>query len=324
MNKALSFLLPAIAVFSMATAAYTIVVDKIVATVDDEVILRSDLMREVGPLMNSLRSSVSSDAEFQAQMEQALDDVLDQAIEGKILYKEALLLGAQIDERVIDDKVKEIQGQYDSYDAFLKVLNDAGETMSDFRQQVRKQILAISLAMSKRKEFEQQAVITETDMRQYYQDHMDEFSRPERAQVRRIFLTADAGDNAGRAKVKAQLEALRDEVRQGASFADLAKAHSKGPAAEEGGLIGWVKRGDLVPVLEDAVFAANEGEMTEIVETEFGLTLLLIETREEAGTADYEEMRTEIEPLLRFKYAEQRYKKWIADLRSHSRVQTYI
>jgi len=308
---------------AMAPLAHAVIVDEVAAVVDDEVILRSDLIRDIGPALNGLRGTTTSETEFNAQAESLLEDALEKAIEGKILYKEALLMGAQIDDKAIDEKIEEIQGQYDSYDAFLKALEDSGETVADFRVNVRKQIIAVSMAIGKRRQFEQEAVITETDMRQYYQDNSAEFNRPERAQVRRIFLTAEK-DKASRAEVAARLEALREEVKQGANFGDLAKAHSEGPNKDEGGSLGWVKRGDLVAELENAVFGVQPGEMTAIVETEYGLHLMLVEAHEEAGSASYEEVRNEIEPKLRYKYAEELYRKWMSDLRAHSRVQTFI
>jgi len=183
--------------------------------------------------------------------------------------------------------------------------------------------MAISVGVQKHRTFEQEAVISEADARQYYQDHQDAFSRPERVKLRRVFLSA-GDDAAERARVKARLEAVAEEARLGADFAELAKQYSEGPDAADGGLMGWVSRGDLVPELENAAFALAEGGISEIIETQWGFQLLKVEEKEGAGLASFEEARTDIEPLLRSRYADERYQKWIAELRKRSRVRVFL
>lgn len=298
-------------------------VDGIVATVDTEVILHSDLMREVGPVLNEIRNAADSDADFERQAEQVVQDALDQAIEYHILYRQALLAGLEIPENDIEDRIRTIRKKYESEQAFREALQDAGETMSEFRERLRKQLIAISMGMRKRREFREEAVVSESEMRQYYTDHKEEFTHPERVRLRRIFLSA-GNDEAERAKAKARLESLRGELELGADFAELAKAHSEGPDAASGGLVGWVMHGDLVKPLEDAAFALEDGQVSAVVPTQFGFHLLKAEEHEDAGVMPYEEARVEIEPALREQYAQTRYKKWIDELRKRSRVRVFL
>lgn len=304
-----------------AGAARGELIDSVVATVDREVILQSDLVAEIAPLIETLRGTATSQEAFDREVDKALREALEQAVEQKILYREALLAGIEVTDEEIDDRVRQIKAQYESADAFMKVVEQAGESMSDFRERMRKQIMAITMGMSKRNQLESEVIISESEMAQYYQDHRDEFSRPERVKVRRIFLPATA-DEAARAE--AQLEALREEVALGADFASLATAHSKGPSAEEGGLIGWVQRGDLVPELETVVFGLEAGGVSPVIRTDFGCQLLLVEERQAAGQATLEDVRTEIEPVLREERAGERYDKWIDELRKRSRVSVFL
>jgi parvulin-like peptidyl-prolyl isomerase len=298
-----------LAVAGLAVASAAEVVDAIVATVDTEPILQSDLMSQA--------SMVEGDPNM------ALQEVLDKAIEQKILYRQAMLAGLDVPETTVEERLDAIRGNYDSNEAFMKALEEAGETLSDFRDSLRKQIIAISMGMRKRTEFEKDVVITEADMRQYYQDHQEEFSRPERVQMRRLFLGATK-DPADRAKVRARLEALRDELELGADFGELAKTHSEGPDAAAGGLVGWVQRGDLVPELENEVFKLQSGEVSPVIETEWGFHLLRADDRQEAGEANYDEVRSEIEPILRAELARDRYDSWLQELRKRSRVRVMM
>lgn len=298
-------------------------VDAILATVDTEVILRSDILTEIGPSLNDLRKSAVTEAEFQNKVDEQVRAALDQAIESRILLREALLAGMEIEDAQVEARIDDLRKRYPTNEAFMKDLEEAGETMSDFRDHVRKQILAISYGIRKRREFEQQASVSEEAVVQYYEDHKDKFTHSERVRFSRIFLAAGP-DPQERAKVKARIEELRDQLSNGADFASLAKTYSEGPDAAAGGVVGWTSRGDLVGPLDEAAFALEPGQLSPIVETEFGFQFLKAEQKEAAGTATLDEVRTQIEPELRAQQAGEKYAAWMAELRKHSRVRTFI
>lgn len=307
----------------MAWTASGVVVDGIIASVDTEVILQSDLREEMAPMIADLQAKGLSGTALDDEIDKGLRKVLDQAVQQKILYREAVTAGFQIKDADIEERINKIKKQYKSNEEFLKALEEAGETMSDFRERVKKQVMAISMGMMKRREFEKEAQILEPDLAQYYQDHTSEFSHPERVKAWRIFISAEKNPDS-RAKVKARLEAVREELSMGADFAELSKKHSEGPEAAEGGLVGWVARGDLVPELENVLFALKAGEVSTPVETEWGFQLLKVESKEEAGVTAFEDARTGIEPTLRKKYADERFQKWMDELKKRSRVHIFL
>lgn len=305
-----------------AGAAPAVVVDEILATVDKEVILRSEILEEIGPLLNDMRQSLPADA-FEAEAKKAVSEALDKAIENKLLYREALAAGAKIEDKDVDERLEKFRSTYKSPEEFNRLLAQSGQTLSDFREYLRKQILAVSFANVKHKQFEKDAIVSESDIAQYYQDHQGDWSRPERAKVRRIFLQATK-DEAARKKARAQLVALKDEAALGADFAELATQHSQGPEAKDGGLMGWVNKGDLVGDLDAALFALPAGGISDLLETDFGVLILKVEEKQEAGTLPYDQARTEIEPLLRKKYADERFDKWVTELRKRGLVREFL
>ncbi len=310
------------------------VVDRVLATVDTEVILQSEVMEEIAPYVNGLPHD--SKAKFDREVSRALREALMRAIDRKILYRQAMLAGKDVPEehreewekrvdRAVEERLDEIRKSFNQPDqTFLDWLESSGEVMADFRESFKKQFIAINMANEKRREFEKDVVVSESEVAQYFQDHRDEFSRPERIRVRRIYLGAEK-DPASRKKARARIEALREEIVRGADFAALAKAHSEGPDAAEGGLIAdWIARGDLVPELEKAAFALQKGELSAPVETEWGYHLLLLEDRREAGVEPLEEAWPEIERTLRKQQADAHFEKWMKDLRKRSRVRVYL
>lgn len=306
-----------------AVAAPMALVDGVVATVGREPILQSDLMQDAGAKVQALRGSVTSQEQFNQEVEKALREALEMAIEYQLLYREAQTAGIEVPDAEVEKRMNVIRRDYESGEAFARALEEAGTTVSAFRERVRRQIMAATVGMGRRMQFEKEAVVTESDMAQYYQDNMGEFSHPARTRVRRIFLAA-GGDAEERRQARAKLEALRGELDLGADFAELAKARSEGPEAQEGGLVGWVKAGDMVPELDTALGALETGGVSGVVETEFGFHLLKVEEREEAGVTSFERARQEIEPKLRKKFGDERYKKWMSTLRQRGNVRVFM
>ncbi|MBI3118955.1 MAG: peptidyl-prolyl cis-trans isomerase [Candidatus Hydrogenedentes bacterium] len=305
---------------SPASAA---LVDGVVATIDNEVILHSDIVQDAGPVLQELQARAASQEQFKQEADKALREALDQAIERVLLFRQAQLAGMQVTDEQVEERLARIKQDYASDQEFQKMLEEAGETMGELRETVREQVMALSMAHAKQEQFSKEAVVSEAEMRQYYQDHQADFTKPERVNVSRIFLPAGS-DAQERTKARAQLEALKEELALGADFAELAKKYSKGPDAESGGLVGWISRGDFVGPLEDAAFSLSAGGLSEVIETDFGYTLLRINEKSEAGTGSFDEVRTEIEPILRQNYTTERYTKWVDELRKRSRVMIYL
>lgn len=311
-KKVLALLALGVTVAAVSSAE---LIDAVVATVDKEVILQSDIVTEIRPALQGLGGG-------EAEAQKLFDTALDQAIEQKILYREGVLNDIKITDAQLEERIKKYRDQFESEEAFLKALADAGETVSDFRERIRKQTVALSMGMSKRFQLEKEITVSEAEVAQYYEDHKDTYQKPERVKLYRIFIAAEK-DQASRAKAMARIEALREELAVGADFSQIAIQHSEGPGASEGGLVGWIERGELIPELENVAFSLAPGDISPVIETEFGMMLLKVEDKVAAGLAPFDEVRTEIEPTLRKNYADEKYQKWMAELRKRSRVRKF-
>ncbi len=317
------FCVMAVMTAALYAGAAAIFVDGVVATVGNEPILHSDVMHEIMPMLQALGSTPGSQEERAQQVEELFRDALEQAIEHHILHREAVTLGVEIPDDEVERRVAQMRSQYGSSEAFQQALREAGHTMSEFRDRLRRQIMAISVSMSKRRQFERDAVVSESDIAQFYQDNMDEFRYPARFRVRRIFMQAP-NDADSREEVRAKLATIRDEIADNGSFAEAARTHSDGPEAAEGGMIGWVRPGDLVEPLDSTLAAMAEGKISDVLETEYGLHLLKLEDIESEGVLSYDEARNEIEPILREQKGDERYRQWMSTLRRRSNVRVLL
>ena len=120
--------------------------------------------------------------------------------------------------------------------------------------------------------------VNEDQIKKMYEDYVASISGREERKARHILLKTVAGESAGNAVVMEKIESLKQELEQGADFADLAKKHSQDSAsAEEGGDLGWVTLGEMVKPFEQALFDMNKGSVSEIVVTQFGYHLIKLD-----------------------------------------------
>jgi len=132
----------------------------------------------------------------------------------------------------------------------------------------------------------------------YYDEHPDEFAVEEQLRASHILIKTDAADandpDAVKAAAKAEAEKLLAQLKDGADFAELAKAHSDCPSADNGGDLGYFGRGRMVPPFEQAAFALQTGEMSDVVETQFGYHIIKVTERKAAGTTPFDEAEVAI------------------------------
>lgn len=308
------------AIFALGLVARAELVDQVAATVDKEAILMSDLMEEVGTQLRELRAQATSQADLDRIITEKLRQTLDQAIDNRLLLREGQLAGIPIEDTTVDQRFEEMKNGNDNFNAELERM---GLSVADVKDRIKKQMIARTMAVRKTAELEKGIAISESEVAQYYQDNKEKFTHAERSRCSQIFLPA-SNDLAERDKVKAQAEQLKDEINNGADFADLAIEHSKAPGAEDGGIIGWVQKGDLVGKLDEAAFTLAEGEVSDVIESDQGFHIIKVEKKEAAGEATLDEVRKDIEPELRRAAAAEKFKKWMEDLRKRSKVQVFI
>ena len=151
--------------------------------------------------------------------------------------------------------------------------------------------------------------VSDQDIEAMYQRDRDtRFSTPERIRARHILLHLDPNaSEADKDVVRITAAALLEQIRDGADFATLAQEHSEDTATgTKGGDLGFFSRGAMVKPFEDAAFELSVGEVSEPVETSFGLHLIRLEDRQPAQPRPLDEVREEIEEELTRQRAQER------------------
>ncbi len=140
--------------------------------------------------------------------------------------------------------------------------------------------------------------VSDADIQAYYDVYRERrFRQPEAVKFSQIFIEGVSPED--KAAARRQLEAILKQAREGADFAELAKQHSQDESAAEGGDMGFVVRGQLVAALDEALFALEEGGVSDVVESAGGLHLLKAVERRQDKISELEEVREEIVEALK-------------------------
>ncbi|MBP8867720.1 MAG: SurA N-terminal domain-containing protein [Propionivibrio sp.] len=161
-------------------------------------------------------------------------------------------------------------------------------------EQVKVDYLVLSLDT-----MQQQLTVSENEIKSWYETHKDKYQQPEERRASHILLAVKAG--ADKAAVRTRADELLKEARSAPTrFADLAKKNSDDTvSAKQGGDLGYFGRGMMVKVFEDAVFQQKEGDISEVVESEFGFHIIKLTGIKAARVRPLSEMHAEIEGELK-------------------------
>jgi peptidyl-prolyl cis-trans isomerase SurA len=261
-------------------------VDRILAIVDEEAILQSDLDREVELFRLNQEyqgETVSPDTpELRREM-------LDRLIESKLIIAAAKAADMTVDDEAIGRSVEQRIGQYverfGSREAFERELVRSGTTLSDFRERMRNQLrddqyMRLVVGKFIRPDIE----VMENEVKDYYLANLGEMpAEPDSVTIADIMVTVQPSAER-RQEIQDVVAAARSALDAGRPFADVAAEFSRGPNARRGGVVGIVAPGDLFdPALDRAVFALAPGEISEPVVSSRGVHLLRVDSVQDDG-----------------------------------------
>src|SRR6202011_4757785 len=154
--------------------------------------------------------------------------------------------------------------------------------------------------------------ITHGEFEAYYDQHRDQYRVDQQAKVSHILiktpLPAAEGkvDEKGVAAAQQRAQDLLKQLKAGAKFEDLARKYSEDPgSAKEGGSLGWIGKGRTVPEFEKAAFSLPKGQISDLVKSSYGFHIIRVDDRQDAHMKTLEEVKDQIEPVLKHQKAQQ-------------------
>ncbi len=154
-------------------------------------------------------------------------------------------------------------------------------------------------------------------LKQFYADNRDLYAEPEERRVRHILIRAKRGDKASEQAALAKIKQIQAELKQGKSFAELAKKYSQDPgSAEVGGDLGYFEQGLMAPEFDKKVFSMKKGEVSGPVQTDFGYHLILLEDIKPRRVLPYDKVKDRVLQAYRQQQADKRYYDLLEKLNS--------
>lgn len=243
----------------------------------------------------ALTQEISEGVTFADQLK---EDVLQQLIDVNIMYNEAEKENLLPTDKEVEEKYKEIKTQIDSDEEYKKSLEEAGIDDAYIKKE-QKQILALE---NYQENFLKENEVTDEEAKKYYDEHQDEFYLDE-VRASHILISTRNENNEPlsteeKEKAKQKAEEILAKVKAGEDFATLAKENSDDTgSAANGGDLDFFGKGVMVEEFETAAFGLDVGEISELVETDYGYHIIKV-TDKKQGQEPFEDVKEEIKTNL--------------------------
>ena len=251
-------------------------------------------LKRASKVMQAGQRGMATSADQQKEFEK---QALTQLVSAELLYQAAQKLEIKDLEKQVDDKMAQGKTKFGKADDFAKALKDMDMEEKDLRDYTRRDLIITNFI---EKTIVPTVKVSEEDARKFYDQNPDKFTRPEAVKASHILLGFDEKATAEEKKAaREKAEKLRKELAGGADFAALAKGNSTCPSSQQGGDLGFFGKGQMVPAFEKAAFALKPGEISDVVETQFGYHIIKLTEKKSAEKVEFKEARPRIDDFLK-------------------------
>lgn len=264
--------------------------------VNGQIIPEDAIQFELERLVRFYTENGVPEAQIKEQLAELVERATDQAIGTKLLMDEANRRNAPVSESEIEAQLDKVIEQVGGVDNFKAALAQQNIDETAFRRQLEQGQRIDNLIQEAARNVSDP---TEKELKEFYEERKDDFKSAERVLAQHILISPDGTESSSKAEALQKIEAIRERIVNGKAFADEAAEHSMCPSGKEGGSLGWFGRGMMVPEFDSSVFAMNVGDVSDVVETQFGYHLILKTDHEAAAEASYADSRDKVLELLR-------------------------
>ena len=279
--------------------------DRIVAIVNSDLIMLSEVKRELAPERERIEKQYRGD-ELSRRLQMAEAMALTRMIERRLQIQEAKVRNVDVGDQEVKLALKQLIQQGEKLDekdpASMKSVRDQLTLLKVVDREVRSGVM-----------------VADPEMKRYYQEHRDRFALPEEYTLSQIFLKARTSDDL--ADLKAKARGIITQLKQGESFEDLALQYSDDPTGSRGGRLGLVRQGELLPAIERGVSNLVPGGISDVIESPIGLHIVRLDDKKPKQFRPYEEVRQEIQALVFQQKSEDMFQAWLADLKNKAYIE---
>jgi len=300
--------------------------DEIVARVGNEIILKSDLEAE----RKAIRDELGQQQGLQGgQLEQAFQErskhVLRDLIDTSLLTQQAKELGISGDLEVVkaEERMRQEHNRTDPKSP-INTIDDLEKeiakqmSLDDFKQRIKAQYLRSQVL---NREVYGRVVITNEELRSYYDEHKSEFDRPAGVHIREISANTQGLSPADVEAKKKKIDDALAAVKKGDDFGEIALRYSESETAQNGGDLGFFEKGQLAKDLEDLVTKLDKGQTTDVIKIASGFMILKLEDKHNGGIMPFESVQNEVYNRLFSEKVTPKIREYLTKLREDGFVE---
>ena len=320
-NRRISIILMALLAFAITAVANAENIIGVAATVNGYQIKEAKLQKAVESRLSQQGTNVGAIRDPD-KYKQLRHEVLDILIGQVLLWQSAQNDNLVASDEEVEKLYQQYVSQYPNEDAFKLKMKQEGYDESSYQQELKQRISARKWVEAN---VMQDLQISDAEVHEFYISNKEKFVMPGQVHARHILITTDSNSSEeDKRKARKQLQDIKQQLAAGADFAEMAKKHSQGPSAPQGGDLGFFPSGQMVKPFEDAAFALQPGEVSDIVETRFGYHLIKVEAKQEGRTIKEEEIDAQIRQYLLKTKSGMALNDAIDKLKASAKIEKYI
>lgn len=283
------------------------VIDKIVAIVNSDIITLVELNKEAGPYLDRIEKAGYPPEKKEEMAGQIRADLLNVLIDRSLTQQEAKRYSISVSEGEVDAAVENFKSSRGISQAELEAgLAKEGMTMAAYRETAKKQILQSKLINHAVKS---KVVITDMDVKTFYDTHSKDFAGTKKYHLRNILNTDES-----------LMTELHQKLKQGGEFSGLARVSSMAPNASDGGDLGMFDISNFSEEIKKQISHLKKNQFTDIISTAQGFQIFYVEDILIDGNKTLEQARDEIYERLYREQVETKFKTWLESLKEQAHI----
>ena len=281
---------------------------KVVAKVNGEDILQSDVDFVFDTFVLPQFKAQNPDKEFPAeQMSKIEQNIINQLVTQTLVLQEAAKLNITVDDAVVSKRFEEFKAQRP----------DASE--EQIKPFISKELL---IQQTIQQEVADKVEVSDEEVKEYYEKNKEQFKEPEQVQASHILVqVAPDATQEEKDAAKQKIDGLLAQVKEGKDFAEVAKESSDCPSKEQGGDLGFFPRGAMVKPFEDVAFALNEGEISDVVETQFGYHIIKLTAKKASNDVPFEDVKERLQQGLLQQKKNSEVMSWFNNIKTNATIE---
>ena len=258
-------------------------VDQIVAIVGDKPILYSNVIEAVNARRAQGMKLPADSAGQAAMMRRVVDELIDEEVLVQKAKEEKVVVADEDFATGVEQQIKRVRSQFQNEEEFRTELKKAGfGTPEEYRRsltdEARRSAMQQQLISKLKQDGKLVTVgVSEAEVNKAYEERKADLpKRPATVTFRQI-VVATKSSQKEKDVARAKAESLFAEIRRGGDFEKIAKRESMDPSKDQGGDLGWNRRGGFLPEFERVAFAMNPGQVSPPVETAYGFHIIRVD-----------------------------------------------